>query len=158
MSEHIASQVHKILIKKKKSVSIAESCTGGLVSSFLTDIPGSSQYLILGVVAYSNKAKEKILGIPAAVIREKGAVSGEVALRMASAAKRLGNSDFGLGITGIAGPTGGSRTKPAGTVFIALAGRKKRIFKKYFFKGGRREVRRMAAGKALELLYTTVRR
>lgn len=99
---------------------MAESCTGGLLSNLLTQIPGSSKYFILGVVAYSNQAKENILKIPRDIIVKKGAVSKNVAELLAKAVRLMAKTDFGIGITGTAGPTGGSREKPVGTVFIAI--------------------------------------
>ncbi len=150
--QDIIYQAHKFLIKIGKSVAVAESCTGGLVSRLLTQISGSSQYFILGVVAYSNQAKINILQVPTGLIAKKGAVSKEVAQRMAQSMRKLAKTDFGIGVTGIAGPTGGSKEKPVGTVFIAINSRKKNICKKYHFKGNRAAIRKKTALKSLELL------
>lgn len=150
--ERIINQAHKLLIKKQKTIAVAESCTGGLLSNFLTQIPGSSQYFILGVVAYSNKAKEIILRVPSAFIAKHGAVSKEVASLMAGGIRKIAKTDFGIGITGIAGPSGGTPQKPVGTVFIALDSKNKNISKKFYFSGSRLTVRKKAALKALELL------
>jgi nicotinamide-nucleotide amidase len=103
-------------------VAVAESCTGGLVLSRLTDVPGSSDYVERGVVAYSNRAKTDLLGVPAELIDEHGAVSEPVAAAMADGARRAAGVEMGVGITGIAGPGGGSEAKPVGTVAIAVAG------------------------------------
>lgn len=150
------NQIHKLLIKKRKTVAVAESCTGGLTSCLFTYISGSSRYFILGLVAYSNKAKEKLLKIPPSLISQHGAVSETVAARMAQSVRKIAGTDFGIGITGIAGPTGGTRKKPIGTVFIALANKNKTICKKFIFKGNRAQIRKESALKALESLKTLI--
>lgn len=150
--KRIINQVHKLLIKNKKTVAVAESCTGGLLSNFLTQLPGSSKFFILGVVAYSNKAKQDVLRIPHYLIVKKGVVSQEVALKIARQIRKIAKTDFGIGITGIAGPAGATAHKPVGTVFIAIDSRKKNISKKYHFKGKRPAIRKKAALKSLELL------
>jgi len=150
--QDILKKVHQLLIKKKKTVATAESCTGGLLSYSLTKIPGSSQYFLLGVCAYSNKAKIDILKIPSLIIQEKGAVSKETAKLMAHSVRNLAKSDFGIGITGIAGPTGASPSKPVGTVFIAIDKKNKTLCKKFIFTGSRNHIRRSATLKALLLL------
>lgn len=152
--QDITNQIHNLLIKNKKTVAIAESCTGGLISSLLTQISGSSAYFILGVVAYSNKAKKGILKISPSEIARYGAVSKIVALSMAEKIKRLSGADFGIGVTGIAGPAGGSPKKPKGTVFIAVADNHKLICRKFIFKGNRAKIRKVAALKTLQLLKT----
>jgi nicotinamide-nucleotide amidase len=150
--KRIINQVHKLLIKNKKTVAVAESCTGGILSNLLTQLSGSSQYFILGVVAYSNQAKQNILKIPAQLIAKKGAVSQETAENLAQSIRKLAKTDFGIGITGIAGPAGATAHKPVGTVFIAIDSREKNICKKYHFKGKRPAIRKKAALKSLELL------
>ena len=140
------------MIKSRKTVAIAESCTGGKVCSLLTQRSGSSRYFILGVIAYSNRTKEVVLKIPNRIIARKGAVSEKVASLMAQNIRKLAKTDFGIGITGIAGPTGGTLQKPVGTVFIALDCANKRICKRFCFSGGRITVRKKAALKSLELL------
>lgn len=156
--QHIINQTHKLLLEKQKTVAVAESCSGGLISKLLTDVSGSSQYFILGVVVYSNKSKESILKIPRSLIAKEGAVSPEVALKMAQAVKKIAEADIGIGITGIAGPTGGSAQKPVGTVFIAIESRGKKLCKKFSFTGSRSAIRKKAALKALELLYEDLHR
>ncbi len=118
----------------------------------LTELSGSSKYFTLGVVTYSNKAKEKILGIPSSVLANKGAVSEDVAKLMAQKVRRLAKTDFGIGITGIAGPSGGTTRKPIGTVFIAIATKNKTICKKFSFKGNRSNIRNQSAFETLKLL------
>ena len=154
--QHIVNQINCLLIKNKKKIAVAESCTGGLTSNLLTQNSGSSQYFTLGVVAYSNAAKIKFLKIRPSLILKKGAVSKDVADKMAYAVRKLAKADFGIGISGIAGPTGGSIQKPVGTVFIALNGKNKKILKSYIFKGGRLAIRKKAALKALELLKSSL--
>jgi len=149
-------QIHNLLIKNKKTIAVAESCTAGLVSNLLTQCSGSSGYFILGVVAYSNKTKENILKIPPSLIAKYTAVSKETASMMASHIRKIAKTDFGLGITGIAGPTGGTTKKPVGTVFIALDSKNKKFCKKFIFKGNRLGIRKKAALKALELLKSAI--
>lgn len=150
--EPIVKQVHLTLLKRQKTVSVAESCTGGLVSNLLTYIGGSSKYFLLGVITYNNKAKSGILNIPASLIAKKGAVSAEVAEKMAQNVKKLAKSDFGIGITGIAGPTGATLHKPVGSVFIAVSGKDGTLSRKFLFTGNRVAIRKKSALKALELL------
>lgn len=142
----------KLLTKKRLTVSVAESCTGGLISNRLTNISGSSKYFKAGLIAYSNQVKIKQLKIPSKIIKQYGAASKEVAINMAKNIRRLTNSDLGLGITGIAGPTGGTKAKPVGLVFIALATNKKCVFKKFNFKGKRLSIKRKSSSEALKLL------
>jgi PncC family amidohydrolase len=125
----IVNQIHKSLIKNKKSIAVAESCTGGLLSNLLTRTSGSSRYFILGLVVYSNKAKNAILKIPFKIIKQKGAVSQEITRTMAQSVRKLVKTDIGIGISGIAGPTGGTPKKPVGTVFIAIDSRNKKVCK-----------------------------
>lgn len=148
----IVKQVHKLLIKTGKTIATAESCTGGLLSKLLTDSAGSSQYFVLGLVAYVNKAKRTALKIPAKLIRNKGAVCKETAQAMAEAIRKIAKSDFGIGVTGIAGPTGAAVHRPIGTVFIAIDSKNNKISKRFCFSGGRDAVRRKAALKSLGLL------
>jgi PncC family amidohydrolase len=144
--------IHDLLIRSGKTIAVAESCTGGLLSKMLTDYPGSSRYFLLGVVAYHHKAKEKILHIPFALIARHGAVSREIAEKMASQVRKIAGADLGVGVTGIAGPSGGTKAKPAGTVFIAAANAKKTICTRFVFKGTRAQVRIQSAEKAAYLL------
>jgi nicotinamide-nucleotide amidase len=150
--ERIVNQIHGLLIKNKKTIAIAESCTGGLLSNLLTQISGSSQYFILGVVVYSNKAKETILKIPSSIITKNGAVSKQVAIKMARNIRKLAKTDFGIGVTGIAGPTGAIPSKPVGTVFIAIDTKNKKICKRFHFTGNRINIRKNAVLKSLDLL------
>ncbi len=132
-------------------VALAESCSGGLATSRLTDVPGSSDYVERSVVAYSNKAKVELLGVPAALIQEHGAVSEAVAVAMAEGIRDRAGVDVGVGITGIAGPGGGSEEKPVGTVCIAVAGARTQV-RTFRFPGGREMVKAMSANWAIDLL------
>jgi len=150
------AKIHQILLKKKKTIAVAESCTGGLVSKLLTDLPKSSKYFLLGVISYSNSAKTSVLKVSAKIIRERGAVSAQVAAEMAESVRRLGKTDFGISITGIAGPGGGSKDKPVGTVFCAVADKSKTVIEEFNFSGSRGSIRRQSSQKALELLKTLI--
>lgn len=150
--EHILNKIHKSLIKNKKTVAVAESCTGGHLSCLLTSKSGSSGYFILGLVAYSNITKENILRIPHTVIAKNGAVSKIVASFMAENARKIAKTDFGIGLTGIAGPTGSAPGKPLGTVFIAVNSKKGTICRKFILKGSRGSIKKSAALKSLSML------
>jgi len=152
MPQGIIYQIHNALLKKEKTLAIAESCTGGLLSKLLTDTPGSSKYLNLGIIAYSNAAKERILKIPHTVILKYGAVSRQVAILMAKNVKKISKVNYGIGITGIAGPSGGSKVKPIGTVYIAVSDVNKTICKKFVFRGTRSVIKTKSALRSLELL------
>lgn len=146
------SEVGKILRKRKMTIAVAESCTGGLISSRITDLSGSSDYFLMGIVAYSNKIKENILGVSPRLLQKYGAVSKQVALKMAKGARLLANTDIGIGVTGIAGPRGGTKIKPVGLVYIAIVTNKKRIVKEFRFKGSRKEVKFKASQAALDMI------
>ena len=144
--------IGQLLIKKDKTIAVAESCSGGLLANLFTNIPGSSQYFILGIVAYSNRTKISLLKIPAMLIKQHGAVSGQIAQLMAKNVRRIASSSYGIGATGIAGPGGGTPTKPVGTVFISVAAKNKVITKRFRFAGSRLEIKRKVATKALSML------
>lgn len=140
------------LTEKKLTLAIAESCTGGLLANRITNIPGSSKVFLLGITAYSNEAKNRLLEIPKSIIQAKGAVSHETAKLMAVNIAKLSGAAIAIAISGIAGPTGGSKAKPVGTVFIALASDKKAIARKLHFSGNRLQIKRKATEKALDML------
>ena len=117
--ETLEGLVAGLLIGKRATLALAESCTGGLISDRLTNVPGSSAFFERGLVTYSNRSKEELLGVPAEVIRQHGAVSEKTAILMAEGVRKLGKTDLGLSVTGIAGPDGGTEEKPVGTVFIS---------------------------------------
>jgi competence/damage-inducible protein CinA C-terminal domain len=152
----LAEVVLRLCRERSLSVATAESCTGGLVGARLTAVPGASDVYLGGIVAYANRIKESLLGVPAELIRECGAVSERVAERMAAGVRERTGAAIGIGVTGIAGPGGGSAEKPVGTVWIAVemdgAARKSgRVF-----VGDREEVRLRAAQAALDMVRTLV--
>jgi PncC family amidohydrolase len=133
------------------SLSVAESCTGGLVGGCLTSIPGSSRFFLGGVIAYSNGLKMQLLGVPAGTIDSKGAVSEETALAMARGVVALTGADCGISVTGVAGPEGGTPEKPVGTVWFAVVSPLGEVTRSHRFPGGRKEVRRRSIEAALDL-------
>ena len=145
--------VGRLLRKQKKTVAVAESCTGGQVAKMLTDVPGSSEYFTCGWVTYSNQAKSQQLGVPASLIEECGAVSEPVAKALAEGAAQKSGADCAIGITGIAGPGGGTEQKPVGLVYIGvLSDGVCRAYRYQFANVGRSAVRLRAAQTALNLL------
>jgi PncC family amidohydrolase len=140
----------ELLREKGLKLAVAESCTGGLIASRITDVAGSSDYFEAGAVVYSNQAKQTLLSVPADIIEAHGAVSREVAEKMAGGVRAVTGADIGLSVTGIAGPTGGSPEKPVGTVYIGLAARAGIFFRKFQFKGGRLEIKEQTATAALQ--------
>lgn len=142
--------VGELLNERKGTLATAESCTGGLAAHRLTNVPGSSAYFERGVVAYSNRAKTEWLGVSEELIARLGAVSAPVAEEMAGGIRRLARTTLGLGITGIAGPGGGSPEKPVGTVFVALAGPDGAASRGYLFRGDREEIKAISAQTALD--------
>jgi competence/damage-inducible protein CinA-like protein len=141
-----------LLREKRLTISVAESCTGGLLASRITDVPGSSEYFDRGAVCYSNRAKEEMLGVPAALIAAHGAVSEPVAKAMADGIAERSGSDIGLGITGIAGPGGGTPEKPVGTVAIAVKTTSATQIRTFQFLGGRDMVKFQSAQAAMNML------
>jgi nicotinamide-nucleotide amidase len=144
--------VAKALIAGNASLAIAESCTGGLVGQRITSVPGSSAFFWGGAICYSNAAKMEYLDVPHALLEQHGAVSAPVARALAEGARNRANATFGLGITGIAGPDGGTPEKPAGLVFIALAGPQETTVVEKRFLGDRDLVRWQASQIALDLI------
>jgi nicotinamide-nucleotide amidase len=157
-SESLQEATARLLIERGLTLAIAESCTGGLVASRLTEAPGSSAFLKAGFVSYSNEAKTRDLGVPPALILEHGAVSAEVAQALAAGACRQAATDIGLAITGIAGPTGATATKPVGLVYLAIAmDAGVRTEELRFGSGlGRQVIRHLAAQAAINLLRLTL--
>ncbi len=151
-NETLEGIVAKLLTEKGLILSVAESCTGGLITDRLTNVPGSSNFLDRGIVAYSNDCKVDTLGVPREIIEKHGAVSEETAVLMARGVRKLGNADLGLATTGIAGPTGGSDLKPVGTVFIAIADRNGSFCRHFNFRWDRRRIKEISSQWALELL------
>lgn len=144
--------VGHMLKKSGCALSVAESCTGGLLCHKITNVSGSSKYFRGGVIAYNNDIKEQLLGVSEEILKKFGAVSKETAIAMARGAKKNLDSDIGLSVTGIAGPTGGSTTKPVGTVFTAISGKIREENKRFLFKGTRQAIKLKASNKALKML------
>jgi nicotinamide-nucleotide amidase len=144
--------VGEMLRSRRLRIATAESCTGGLLASRLTDVPGSSDYVERGIVCYSNRAKTEVLGVPDALIREHGAVSEPVAVAMATLVRQQAGVEVGVGITGIAGPAGGSEAKPVGTVMIALAVDTGLRVTQHQFIGHRSLIKFQAAQAALDMV------
>lgn len=145
--------VVKKLIERGLTLGIAESCTGGLISDRITNVPGCSATFLSGVVSYSNEAKMKLLGVPEQLLIEHGAVSEQVASAMAEGVIRAAGSDVGISTTGIAGPTGGTPQKPVGLVYMALAsGGSETIVRKHQFSGSRTDIKLRASQTALDML------
>jgi PncC family amidohydrolase len=148
----LEEEAGKLLREQELTLSIAESCTGGLITHRLTNIPGSSEYVERSVVVYSNRSKTELLRIPQRMIGLYGAVSEEVAKAMALEVRTMSGTSLGLSVTGIAGPAGGSPDKPVGTVFMALASADKILCINHRFTGSRAEIKFMSSEKALEML------
>ncbi|NLD37931.1 MAG: nicotinamide-nucleotide amidohydrolase family protein [Desulfatiglans sp.] len=140
-----------ILIQKSLTIATAESCTGGLIGHMITSIPGSSAYFMGGIISYSNQAKCDLLGVSADTLKKYGAVSGETAREMAWGIRERFGTDIGLSVTGIAGPDGGTKEKPVGTVFMGFVFDKKEpVSIRYLFKGTREKIKQKTAETALE--------
>jgi nicotinamide-nucleotide amidase len=141
-----------LLKQKRVTLSIAESCTGGLIAKRITDIPGSSAYFLEGAVTYGNDAKIRRLQVPEDLINKEGAVSSAVAMAMARGIRKESGSDIGLAVTGIAGPDGGTDEKPVGTVYLAIATGSGCKAKKYLFNWSRDKIRIITSVTAMDWL------
>ena len=148
-SREMEEVVGERLIEKEKTLSVAESCTGGLIGNRLTDVAGSSRYFRGGIISYGNQAKMDMLRVSAQTLADHGAVSAKTATEMAVGVRSCMHADLGLAVTGIAGPDGGSRDKPVGTVHIALSTQKGTFTEKYCFWGKRKQIKRNSATMAL---------
>ena len=147
----------KKLTKKKLKISFAESCTGGLLSSAITSISGSSKVFDLGLVAYSNQSKINILKIPKSIIRKYGTVSEQVCLAMTKNLSKISKTDISVSVTGIAGPKGGTKEKPVGLVYVGIKKGNKIEIKKYLFKNkGREYIQKATVKKSLRLILNTL--
>ncbi len=149
----LAKKVVKLLCKKRLKISFAESCTGGLLSSSITSISGSSKVFTLGFVTYSNLAKINILKVPKKILIKHGAVSYETCSSMVKNINKISKTNISLSITGVAGPKGGSREKPVGLVFIGIKKGNKTLIKKFLFKNKKRSsIQKATVNKALNLI------
>tara|TARA_B100001123_G_C15320974_1_gene1027886 strand:- start:3029 stop:3502 length:474 start_codon:yes stop_codon:yes gene_type:complete len=153
-----ASKLIKILTKKKLNISFAESCTGGLLSSTITSISGSSKVFAIGLLTYSNQSKISVLKVPKNTIIKYGAVSYETCLTMVKNLSKIIKTNIALSITGIAGPKGGTTKKPVGLVFIGIKKGNKTLVRKYLFKNKKRaSIQRAAVNKSLNLILSSLK-
>jgi PncC family amidohydrolase len=148
----LTREVGKSLRTKGKTLALAESVSGGIVSSTITDEPGASDYFLCGVVAYSNGAKVRLLGVRKATLKAHGAVSHQCALEMARGVRAVSGADIGAACTGIAGPTGATKTKPIGLVYIAIDDGKHSLVEEERFTGDRLAIKRATSERMLELI------
>jgi PncC family amidohydrolase len=146
----VLSPLQRVLHKRKLTIAVAESCTGGLVAAALTDLPGSSEYFLGGVVTYANEAKMALLGVDQGVISRHGAVSRQVASQMAIGARRLFGSDVAVSVTGIAGPTA-EGDKPVGLTYVGATYRDKTLVRRHRWNGGRASNRVASVEAAIQL-------
>ena len=149
----LSHKIVRLLIKKRLKVSFAESCTGGLLSSSITSISGSSKAFTIGLITYSNQSKISTLNVPKSTISKHGAVSYETCLVMVKNLSKITKTNISVSITGIAGPKGGTKKKPVGLVFIGIKKNNKKLVRKYLFKNKKRtSIQRAAVNKALNLI------
>ena len=149
----LSQKVVKLLSKKRLKISLAESCTGGLLSSSITSISGSSKVFTLGLVTYSNKSKINILKVPKKIIMKHGAVSYETCMSMVKNLYKISRTNISISITGVAGPNGGSKQKPVGLVFIGVKKGNKTLVKKFLFKNRtRNSIQRSTVYRVLNLI------
>ncbi len=152
----LAARLQARCVADGLTLATAESCTGGLVAHLITEVPGSSGYLLGGIVAYSNAVKERELGVPGDVLVAHGAVSAQVALAMAEGARERLGASLGVGVTGVAGPDGGTESKPVGLVYVAVAGVEEPVVRRFLWSGDRADNKRESARVALEMLLERV--
>ena len=154
----LSQKLVKLLTKKRLKISFAESCTGGLLSSSITSISGSSKVFTIGLVTYSNPSKISILKVPKNIIRKHGAVSYETCLAMVKNLSKISKTNISVSITGIAGPTGGTKKKPVGLVFIAIKKNSKISVRKYLFKNkSRLYIQKAAVNKSLDFILSFIK-
>jgi PncC family amidohydrolase len=156
MSESLEARIGKALRSRGLTLALAESCTGGLIGHRLTNIAGSSDYYLGGIVAYAYDAKERLLGVHHQTLYEHGAVSRETAIEMARGARQTLGSDIGLSVTGIAGPTGGLPGKPVGLTWIALSTREGETAQEFVWQGDRVQNKERSAEAAMEVLLASL--
>ena len=154
----LGKKIVNSLIKKRLTISTAESCTGGLLSSAITSVAGSSKVFKLGLVTYSNRSKIKVLKVLKNIIRKYGAVSEQVCLAMVMNLNKISKTGISISITGIAGPSGGTKKKPVGLVYVGIKKRNKISVKKYLFKNkGRTFIQKTAVNKSLRLILSALK-
>ena len=153
----LSQKIVKLLKKKKLKISVAESCTGGMLSSALTSVSGSSKVFTLGLVTYSNQSKNRLLKVPKQIIKKHGAVSIQCCFSMVNNLSKISKTNVAVSITGIAGPSGGTKQKPVGLVYIGVKRANKVKINRFLFKNkSRSNVQRAAVKKALELVLNTI--
>tara|TARA_B100002052_G_C15449866_1_gene405149 strand:- start:40 stop:513 length:474 start_codon:yes stop_codon:yes gene_type:complete len=151
--KRLSQKIVKLLSKKRLTLSFAESCTGGLLSSTITSISGSSKVFTTGLITYSNQAKIDILKVPKKIIVKNGAVSYKTCLSMVKNLNKISNTNISVSITGVAGPNGGTKQKPVGLVFIGIKKGNKTLIKKFLFKNKKRNlIQKATVKKALNLI------
>ena len=154
----LSQKIVRLLRKKRLKVSFAESCTGGLLSSTITSINGSSKVFTIGLVTYSNQSKISTLKVPKNIIRKHGAVSYETCLAMVKNLSKISKTNISVSITGIAGPKGGTKKKPVGLIFIGIKKANKILVRKYLFKNKKRtSIQRSSVNKALNLILSFIK-
>jgi PncC family amidohydrolase len=154
----LSQKIVRLLRKKRLKVSFAESCTGGLLSSTITSINGSSKVFTIGLVTYSNQSKISTLKVPKNIIRKHGAVSYETCLAMVKNLSKISKTNISVSITGIAGPKGGTKKKPVGLIFIGIKKGNKTLVRKYLFKNKKRtSIQRSSVNKALNLILSFIK-
>jgi PncC family amidohydrolase len=155
-SEETLSAIARILLARRWTVAVAESCTGGLIGAAITANAGASAYFHGGVIAYDNRIKTAVLGVPDCVLQEHGAVSGECVEAMAQGVCRLMRADCAIAVSGIAGPAGGTPEKPVGLVYIGVSVGGRTVSARHLFDGDRNAVRLAAADRALRMLHAAL--
>ena len=154
----LSQKIVRLLTKKRLKISFAESCTGGLLSSTITQISGSSKVFTIGLVTYSNQSKINTLKVPKNTIRKYGAVSYETCLSMVKNLNKISKTNISVSVTGIAGPKGGSKKKPVGLVFIGIKKGNKTLVKKHLFKNkNRSSIQKVSVNKALNLILSVIK-
>ena len=152
------NKIVNLLKRKKLKIAIAESCTGGMLSSAITSVSGSSKVFTLGVVTYSNQSKTKVLRVPKNIIRKYGSVSEQVCKAMVKNVSKIGKTNFSVSITGIAGPSGGTKIKPVGLVYVGIKKGNRTEVKKYLFKNkGRSYIQKATVDKCLGLILSALK-
>ncbi len=152
----LLNKIYLKLIKNNYKIATAESCTGGLIGHMLTNVSGISNYFDRGIISYSNTSKIDLLDVPEEILKEYGAVSKEVAIAMAEGVRKKYGVNIGLSTTGIAGPTGGTKEKPVGLVFIGISFEDKSYVKKFVFKGDRIKNKKSMSDAALKILLNNI--
>ena len=154
----LSQKIFKLLKKKKLKISVAESCTGGILSSVITSVSGSSKVFNLSLITYSNESKIKVLKVPKKIIKRYGAVSEQVCRAMTKNISKIGKTNMSVSVTGIAGPKGDTSKKPIGLVYIGIKKGNKISINKYLFKNkGRSYIQRVTVNKSLELILSTLK-